>query len=174
MFESYNNGAITFGEMWVNAINNYISTRMDSADYKTIEEWQPFGDPTLSIGSQSLQPDKPDPPDGPITAKINEEHTYTAVSSDPEGEQIYYLFEWGDGEYSGWIGPYDSNQTGEASHTWTAKNNYEIRVKVKDIHGVQSEWSDPLQISMPKIKILRNNIINNILKNFPNIFSIFK
>jgi hypothetical protein len=172
-FESFKNGATTFGEMWANAINDYISTSMDAADYKTIEEWQAFGDPTLTIASQSLKPEKPNPPDGPTTARFNQEQTYTAISSDPDNDQIYYLFEWGDGDYSGWIGPYDSNQTGEASHTWETRGDYQVRVKVKDIHGVQSEWSDPLPISMPKMKIFTNKIIYNFLQNF-QIFSIFK
>ncbi|MFE3846080.1 C25 family cysteine peptidase, partial [Thermoplasmatota archaeon] len=172
MFEAYKDGAITFGEMWANSLNNYISPGMDATDYKTIEEWQAFGDPTLSIAAQSLQPEKPNPPEGPTSANIKEEHTYTAITTDPDGDQIFYLFDWGDGEFSGWVGPYDSNQIGDASHIWTDRGDYEIRVKAKDDHGVQSEWSDPLPISMPKIKIFYNNIFLNLLEKFPKIFSL--
>ncbi len=172
MFEAYKDGAITFGEMWANSLNNYISPGMDATDYKTIEEWQAFGDPTLSIAAQSLQPEKPNPPEGPTSASIKEEHTYTAITTDPDGDQIFYLFDWGDGEFSGWVGPYDSNQIGDASHIWTDRGDYEIRVKAKDDHGVQSEWSDPLPISMPKIKIFYNNIFLNLLEKFPKIFSL--
>jgi len=64
-FEAYKNeGAITFGEMWSRAITNYIFPTMESIDYKTVEEWQPFGDPTLTIAASSQAPEKPNSPDG--------------------------------------------------------------------------------------------------------------
>jgi hypothetical protein len=34
-------------------------------------------------------------------------------------DEIYYLFDWGDGTDIGWLGPYDSVDTVTASHTWT-------------------------------------------------------
>ena len=40
-----------------------------------------------------------------------------------------------------------------STHIWNEAGNYEIKVKAKDIHGIQSEWSDPLVVSMPKYKI---------------------
>ena len=45
---------------------------------------------------------------------------------------------------------FESGETISASHTWTEKGDYEIRVKAKDDHGVMGEWSEPLPISMPK------------------------
>jgi len=175
VFDAYKNeGAITFGEMWLKGINNYISPRMDGGDYLTIEEWQPFGDPTLAIADESLAPEKPDAPDGPTTCGVNIEHTFTASTTDPDGDNIYYLFEWGDDTFSGWIGPYNSGQTAEASHKWTKKGDYQIRVKAKDDHGVQGEWSDPLPISMPKIKPIVNTPFIDFLERFPHLFPIIR
>jgi hypothetical protein len=172
LFEAYKSkGAITFGEMWARALSNYIAPGMDCGDYKTIEEWQPFGDPTLAIADESLAPEKPDVPEGAITGDANKEYTYTTSTIDPDGDQLYYLFDWGDEKFSGWAGPYNSGQTAEASHKWSEKGDYEIRVKAKDDHGVQSDWSDPLPISMPKNK----QIINvDFLGRFPLIFSILR
>jgi len=174
MFKAYKDGAITFGEMWVKAINDYISAGMDAADYKTIEEWQPFGDPTLSIGEESLAPEKPDAPEGSASGKINEEYTYTSFTTDPDEDELYYLFDWGNGEYSGWIGPYNSGQTSEASYAWTEKGDYEIKVKAKDDHGVQSEWSDPFPISMPKTKQLSRPLFFDFFERFPLFFPTLK
>ena len=84
MFEAYKDGATTFGEMWSGGINEYISTRMESYDYKTLEEWQPFGDPTLAIAEESIAPNTPDAPEGPISGGINTEHTYTASTTDDD------------------------------------------------------------------------------------------
>jgi hypothetical protein len=174
MFEAYKDGAITFGEMWVRAINDYISSGMDAGDYKTLEEWQPFGDPTLAIAKESTRPVKPDAPNGPESGSINEEHIFTASTTDPDGDKIYYLFDWGDGEFSGWLGPYNSGETAETSYMWTEKGNYEIRVKAKDDHGVQSEWSDPLPVNMPKDKQTFNGPLFNIFERFPRLFPILR
>ena len=171
MFESYDNGAITTGEMWTRGINDYLTNPgLDSdADYKTIMEWQMFGDPTLAIADESLAPEKPDAPEGKTTGDADKEYTYTASTIDPDGDQIYYLFDWGDEKFSGWVGPYNSGQTAEASHKWNRKGNYEIRVKAKDDHGVQSDWSDPLPISVPKNKAINPflQFLERLIERFP-------
>ncbi len=174
-FRAYReDGAITFGEMWAKALDNYIKPSMDDADHKTVEEWQPFGDPTLIIGEESDPPATPDAPEGPTSGNVNEEHTYTASTTDPNGDEIYYLFSWGDGEYSGWVGPYTSGETGSAKHKWSEQGTYEITVKAKDEHGVQSEWSDPLIVSMPKSKALFNPIILEFLKSLIERFPLLE
>jgi hypothetical protein len=175
LFEAYKDkGAITFGEMWARAINNYIAPGMDCGDYKTIGEWQPFGDPTLAIADESLPPEKPGRPDGPNSGGVDVEYAYTASAIDPDGDQLYYLFDWGDGELSGYVGPYNSGQTAEASHKWSEKGDYEIRVKVKDDHGIQSDWSDPLPINMPKNKQLINHPFFEFLERFLRSFPILR
>jgi hypothetical protein len=141
---------------------------MDGVELKTVEEWQMFGDPTLVIGEESLPPEKPVSPEGPASGGINKELTFQTSTIDPENDDIYYLFDWGDDEFSGWIGPYKSGNTAEVSYTWTEKGEYEIRVKAKDEHGVQSEWSDPLQISLTKTKITSYEIINNFIEKLLN------
>jgi len=175
LFEAYDDGAITFGEMWNNAINDYISGNLDGGDYKTLTELVPFGDPTLAIAKESMKPVKPDAPEGPTSGKINEEHTYTASTTDPDGDELYYLFDWGNGEFSGWIGPHNSGETVEASYAWTEKGDYEIKVKAKDEHGVQGDWSDPLPVSMPKNKaIIINQLFQKFLEQHPNMFPILQ
>jgi len=143
---------------------------MDGGHTKTGVQWQPFGDPTLKIASDSQPPLKPESPVGPTTGQIREDQTYTAVTTDPEGNNIYYLFDWGDDTISPWLGPFDSGDECEASHSWDSRGNYEIKVKARDTNGKISEWSDPLPISMPKAKndIFNNMIIfRNILDQFP-------
>jgi len=174
-FEAFRDeGATTFGEMWGKAITNYIFPDMDGMNYKTVEEWQPFGDPTLAIGEESQAPAKPEDLDGPTSGKINEEHTYTASTTDPDGDQLYYLFGWGNGEFSGWVGPYDSGDTAEASYSWSEQGDYEIRVKAKDDHGVQSEWSDPLPVTMPKNNAFIDSILLQILEKLMERFPLLE
>ena len=175
-FEAYKDeGAITFGEMWGKAITMYIDTHnMKATDYKTVEEWQPLGDPTLAIGEESQAPLKPGPPSGPTSGNPGKLYTYMASTTDPDGDDIYYLFEWGDDKYSGWVGPFASGATGSASHTWTSQGTFEIRVKAKDDHGVQSVWSDPLSVVMPRGKLLPDTFLMRLLERFPNAFPVIR
>ena len=85
-FDAYDNGAITVGEMWGNALNSYmVNPGLESdADYKTMEEWNLFGDPTLAIAEDSEPPVKPDAPSGPTSGSANNEYTYSASTTDPE------------------------------------------------------------------------------------------
>lgn len=102
--------------------------------------------------SNNQAPDKPEIPDGPTSGETGTEYTYTTSTNDPEEEQLYYWFDWGDDSNSGWLGPYDSGDVVSASHVWDSRGSYEIRVKTKDESGAQSEWSNPLPVSMPKSK----------------------
>ena len=176
MFKAYKNGAITLGEMWTNGINNYIHSPglKDETDYKTVLEWECFGDPTLAIAEESQKPSNPERPNGPTTGDVNEEYTYTTTATDPDGDKLYYLFDWGDGTYSGWIGPYASGHTISVSNTWFTEGTYEIKVKAKDIHGTQSDWSEPLSVTMPRNKAFNFPILEKIWEHFPNIFPILK
>jgi hypothetical protein len=87
---------------------------------------------------------------GPDEGKFGEEYTYTAKTTDPQNDQVYYLWDWGDGTDSGWIGPYNSGAECEASNTWIGEGDYNIKVKAKDSEDHESEWSNPFPITMPK------------------------
>jgi len=75
------------------------------------------------------------------------EYMFNSSTTDPEGDDIYYLFDWGDGNNSEWQGPYASGATGSASHTWTKGGDYEIRVKAHDGRR-ESNWSEALIITI--------------------------
>ena len=105
-------------------------------------------------------PDTPDQPNGPTQGVTNKELTFSGVTTDPEGEQIYYMFNWGDNTSSYWVGPYDSGVAGEASHTWTDPGEYDIRVKAKDINESESDWSIPLTVTIVEGPILDMGLIS--------------
>ncbi|HEC89103.1 MAG TPA: PKD domain-containing protein, partial [Thermoplasmatales archaeon] len=126
-----------------------------------------FDDIYLSIFNDTL-PDKPDMPSGPQNGKPNKIYTYETTTVDPDGDEVYYLWDWGDGTNSGWIGPYKSGEVCQASHSWTKKGSYQVKVKAKDIYNLESEWSDPLPISMSKTSIYKN-IISKLLQKYLKI-----
>lgn len=96
------------------------------------------------------RPDKPAKPSGSEKGKTGEEYAYTTSTTDADGDQLYYMFDWGDGNYSEWLGPYNSGDICEAKHTWSQDGSYSIKVMSKDAHDGDSDWSDPLPVSMPK------------------------
>ena len=102
------------------------------------------GDPSIRIWSDhpSDSPNTPSTPSGPDVWIENVEATFTTSTVDPNGDDVYYLFEWGDGTFSEWVGPYPSGQTVEANHSWSEIGEFEIRVKAKDVYNSQSNWSD--------------------------------
>jgi len=104
-------------------------------------------------------PETPDPPSGPTFGYFNTPYEYTASTTDPDIDQIYYMFYWGDGTYSDWLGPYDSGDPVAASHTWTVGGNYEVEVKAKDVHDAESGWSDSIivHIAAPVLEIRQMN-----------------
>jgi len=172
-FQAFKDGALTFGAMWAGALNGYIYSGMDALDHKTVEEFQPFGDPSLAIMSDSQPPNKPSKPSGPINGKVGKTYTYTTSAIDTEGDQVYYLFDWGDGKTSGWIGPFNSGTTGSANHKWSKIDTFTVKTIAKDENGVIGEWSDPLSVSIPKNKII-NSPLQKILEKNVNLLPILK
>ena len=65
---------------------------------------------------------------------------YISVPQDPEGDQTYYMIDWGDGTSSGWVGPYNPGEVVSISHVWGEEGVYQIKVKAKDQDG-ESKWA---------------------------------
>jgi hypothetical protein len=115
----------------------------------------------------NTQPNIPETPLGPTSGRIKREQTFTSSATDQDGDDLWYFWDWGDENNSGWLGPYSSGDTCEASYTWQLEGNFSVRVKVKDGNGGESYWSDSLPISMPKYKFLSNLLLERLLSRFP-------
>ena len=134
--------------------NTYPST---SVSY--VFKIQKYGFDYPGLASLFEKPQKPSL-EGPTKGSIDNEYTYVARSSDPDSDILYYLFDWGDGSDSGWIGPVQSGVDCEVSYQWNEDGEFEVKVKAKDENGLESAWSDPLQVSMPHLKQLRTNVFD--------------
>ncbi len=93
-------------------------------------------------------PGSPSIPAGETTGYHATTYTYTTFGTDPDADDIYYQFDWGDGTVSSWLGPYPSGQTIQASYTWHTPGYYLVKAHSKDIHDQQSTWSSPLSVEM--------------------------
>lgn len=111
-------------------------------------------------------PDKPTIT-GPTSGKYETEYSYFGVSNDNDGDQLFYLFDWGDGSTSFILGPYGSGIECNTSNIWFNQGEYEVKVKAIDIHNSESEWSDPLSVSMPRSIDIFNPWLLRLIQRFP-------
>jgi hypothetical protein len=96
------------------------------------------------------------------------------VTTEPDGEEIYYFVDWGDGKVNDWIGPYSSAATAEMSHQWDTKGTYTIKVKAKDSLGAESDWVT-LTVTMPySYNKPIPQLLEKLFQRFPNAFPLLR
>ena len=109
---------------------------------------------------------------GPTGVKPRD-YEYTFQSTDPDGDLVKYFIDWGDGNNSGWIGPYSSGEVLKLNHTFSKKRIYLIRAKAMDSDDYESKWGYlPVRISKSVQKTLTQlflQVLKNIL-NYPIIW----
>jgi len=103
----------------------------------------------FTTGSETNNPpNTPTKPSGPTQGVKYKYYKYSTSTIDPQGDQVYYLWDWGDGTNSGWRGPYTSGVVITRFHMWTKPGIYLVKVKSKDIHGAESGWSLSLSVTI--------------------------
>ena len=75
---------------------------------------------------------------GPIVGRVGVTYNFTFSITDPQADHFYFLIDWGDGNTSGWLGPYNASESLHVSHAWDNVRTYLIQVKAKDVFGEES------------------------------------
>jgi len=100
-------------------------------------------------------PEKPQTPTGNTFGAVGTSYIYSTRSTDANRNTIQYGWDWNDDRIiDKWTPFYTSGEFCNLSIQWETEGTYLIRVIAMDNHGFQSEWSDPLAVTMPK------NLIN--------------
>jgi hypothetical protein len=152
---------------YASSAGNVINAHAVSDDYNFDMDLTSY---SYSGGGSPGAPNKPSKPSGPSSGTSGNSYTYSSTATDNEGDQIYYLFDWGDGTDSGWIGPKNSGESASASHTWLSRGTYQVKVKAKDTGEHISVWSDPLSVTMPRNRVFNRETILQILEVFKEQF----
>jgi len=118
-------------------------------------------------------PYTPAAPSGPAKGRANKEYTYSAITTDIDDDSVFYIFDWGDGTYN-FTDLCEPDEAGTFSHIWSKKGTYNVRVKAIDEHSNESEWSDPLPVTMPRTRTSLYSPIQQLLERFPNAFPILR
>jgi len=93
-------------------------------------------------------PETPSIPTGETNGYHGTSYTYSTSSTDPDGDDLYYQFDWGNNIMSSWLGPYHSGEIIHTSYIWNAPGSYQVKANAKDIYGTQSDWSMELSVTM--------------------------
>jgi len=103
-------------------------------------------------------------------------YEYTFVASDPDGDQIYYCINWGDGSIEVCIGPFISNEPQKLSHSWPKSDTtYVITATAKDIHGLEGPEGQ-LSIKTPRNTMLGFSFFEKVFfsRNFQTLEQILQ
>jgi len=117
--------------------------------------------------------DPPDIPsiDGETEGTIHVEYEYTFVTSDVDGNDVWYYIDWGDDTFEEWIGPYPSGEEITRSHTWNERDTYTIRCKAKDPYDAEGEWGT-LEVTMPVNQPVQYPLLELFRQRFPLLYQI--
>lgn len=128
---------------------------------------------TVQITESNAPPEQPQRPTGEVSGKVKTTYTYSTMTTDIDGDQVSYFWDWGDGNFSDWLGPYDSGTTITAQKSWVTKGTYSVRVKAKDVYGNESGWSEPLSVTMPRDQNIIVSFFSRLKQWFPYLFVFF-
>jgi len=139
---------------------------------------------STNFNPSNSPPGIPLKPSGESNGFLEESYTYTTKSIDAEEDPIYYKFSWGDGQDSGWVGPFSSGTEAYAQHLWTNEGDYQVKVKAKDRSNHQTDWTAPVTIHVaPPVFVfqvqskpfgINASITNNGDETFPQVIWTFR
>jgi hypothetical protein len=125
------------------------------------------------IGGEFTPPEPPTAPTitGPTEGDPNTPQTFTFHSSDPDGGNVRYYIDWGDGssEVTDW---YPACTPVDVIHTYTQSGRYTISAYAEDESGLVSPTSTYMYIC-PKDKSINKPFLN-WLQSHPNWFPILQ
>jgi hypothetical protein len=143
-----------------------------------ITEYNNQNDPTKFLtfgpeeGGENLPP-LPVEVDGPKQGRVGETYLYTFVTTDPEGSDIYYKINWGDGESKDWFGPFESGKVVSVTHTWMMMGYFTIYSSAKDTDENIGEWGT-LDVEIPRNRVFTNLMFHFLLEKFPFLFRLLE
>ncbi len=139
----------------------------EATNFAIATNWDEFLRTYLGIENNNA-PAKPTMT-GPEKGKIGVSYEFTIQATDPENQPVEYFIDWGDGNTTGWLGPFDSGHQFNVNHTWQSKATFSVKGKARDEVGAESEWAT-LGIKIPitgKSRILLIGRITGLEKNPP-------
>jgi outer membrane protein assembly factor BamB len=143
-----------FGDGQTSTLQNPTHSYTNPGNYTVTLTVTDDSDNTSSDTTWAKIKESNNPPTKPsISGETNGEtgkmYYYTFVSTDPDNDEyLHYYIDWGDGENSGWKGPYAPGEDAGWGHSWDLWRTYTIKAKARDNYGAESDWGT-LSVTMP-------------------------
>jgi hypothetical protein len=169
----------------VSGIGEYNGTKTCSVsglEYNTVYTWTVSstdtgsGKTTIDVYTFTTEIDN-NPPNkptiiGPSGGLPFVPYSFSFRSVDPDGDDVSYYIDWGDGKTTYWTTYQSSGSPYTESHSWMGIATFTIRAKTKDINGIESEWAEH-KITIPKNKVINKPILN-FLQSHPSLFPLLQ
>lgn len=134
--------AATASHAWGSIGTYYVKARaQDDSD-----RWSDWSS-SRTVNIVNRAPYTPSTPSGPSSGNHGTSYSYSTSTTDPDGDSIYYKFDWGDGTTSV-VGPYTSGSPASTSHIWSSAGTYNVKACAKDQYCDWGSWSSTLTVSM--------------------------
>ena len=155
-----------------------INTTHGPGYYYIIVCGSDFGYGAYNITAMTTQSPNQPPSQPTITGlnsgKTGKEYDYKFLATDPEGDKIYYIIDWGDNTSELTLGPYDSGYETGVMHSWNTEGTYTIKAKTRDAVGIESDWAT-LTVTMPySYNKSISQFFQLLYQRFPNAFPLLR
>jgi hypothetical protein len=144
----------------VGAGSTYMSFRLRGSEEDTDSDWNYWEFNTMESSNKpylevtyttpNSPPNTPSTPSGPTSGYVNTSYTYSTSATDPEGDQVRYRFDWGNGVISDWTGWVSSGSSASKSYSWSSSGTYQVKAQAQDSKYENSGWSSPLTVTISK------------------------
>ncbi len=110
--------------------------------------------PEWTFTTNNCTCDPPEQPQGPTQVRNRTRYEYTTQIMNQNQNGWYYNFSWGDGNHTGWIGPYNNTERVRAEHEWGEPGEYQVQARARFKNGRSKEewtttgWSESLYVTV--------------------------
>jgi len=133
------------------------ATALDASDNEG--ESEPV---TVTVMQPSNPPYTPGVPEGPSAGFVGDTLTFRATTTDPDGDNISFQFDWGDGTELVWTDYVTSGEEIEVQKVFDSEGTYTVRVRAKDTCGVTSAFSPGLTVVISPVSSTGSIQVNSV------------
>lgn len=124
--------------------------RVNARNSIGISAWSQFRVFTTgSLATGNTRPNQPTTPIGTTFGYRSQSYGYDFTCTDPDGDQIFFRADWGDGTPMVWNDSYSYGwYTYTLSHFYKSLGTFPIRIQAMDIYGDTSLWSASTSVTI--------------------------
>lgn len=145
-------------------IHTYDVANVYPVTLQVIDEHSLNDTKTLLVKVGNRVPEKPEII-GPHEGRVGGYLTFNVTPVDPDYDEVYIRWDWGDGDPTGWDGPYNTGEVITEYYIWYRKGTLTIKAQLKDEADAESEWGE-IEVRIPRNNFQHNLLFLRVLERF--------